>query len=340
MPPTPKIKECLGWPSKPTGKIGYSEFRFFPAVVPQRFRPLSVPDTQETGLSIRAQASDGCRISELPVCSPALPVQTDYNFTFLNPTLVDCSHILDELTRVSENLFHPLGKTRSDGKNYRHQNLRQGHLEMGQRPESAGFKKSFSERRNESGGVSSQGMTIWDFLFPLLQPPPFDLKKQQQVLLPAELLSHQPEGVRFLAEREAALLGDGVQTGKTIQTVVAMKLLFQTGRIDSALIICPIPLLIHWQKQLEKWAPELWQGLTVVRSTNKEQRRVMWRMPAHVYATNYETMLSDIEEILIQRREKKLGLVVADEVQRIKNPTAEVAKALKELGKFAKYRWG
>jgi SNF2 family DNA or RNA helicase len=174
-------------------------------------------------------------------------------------------------------------------------------------------------------------MSIWDLLFPLLQPPPFDLASQEQVFLPAELLPHQPEGVHFLASREAALLGDGVQTGKTIQTVVAMKLLFQTGKIDSALIICPIPLLIHWQKQLEKWAPELWRGLTVVRSTNKDERRTMWRMPAHVYATNYETIVSDFEDIVVIRGERGFGLVVADEIQRIKNASALVSQTLKRF---------
>ena len=248
--------------------------------------------------------------------------------------------MLGQLTRVSDNLFRPLGKARSAGKNYRSSHLRRGRLGFDQRTEGEGYKKSYTERRNESGGISRQGMTVWDLLFPLLQAPPFDLKSQQQVLLPAELLPHQPEGVHFLASREAALLGDGVQTGKTIQTVVAMKLLFQTGRIQSALIVCPIPLLIHWQRELEKWAPELWQGLTVVRSTNKGQRQIMWRMSAHVYAINYETMVSDLADILSNHREKGFGLVVADEIQRIKNPGTEVAKALKEIGKLAKYRWG
>src|SRR5207247_1344863 len=117
----------------------------------------------------------------------------------------------------------------------------------------------------------------------------------------------------------ASARGAGVPTGKTIQACVPFKLLFQTGRIDSALIVCPIPLLIHWQKQLEKWAPELWQGLTVVRSTNREQRRVMWRMPAHVYATNFETLAVDCDDVAAIQGAKLFSLIVVDEIQRIKN---------------------
>jgi SNF2 family DNA or RNA helicase len=156
------------------------------------------------------------------------------------------------------------------------------------------------------------------------------------------------------------LLGDGVQTGKTIQTVVAMKLLFQSAKVKSALVVCSISVLMHCQKQLEKWAPELWQGLTVVRSPSKEQRRNMWRMPAHVYATNYETVVNDFDEVLelrcgcswlrrglsqpveafSQDGNKGFDLIVADEIQRLKNPTIAVSKNMKEFGKHAQYRWG
>jgi len=166
--------------------------------------------------------------------------------------------------------------------------------------------------------------------------------------------------VGFLAKNSAALLGDGVQTGKTIQAVVAMKLLFQSAKIKSALVVCPISVLMHWQKQLEKWAPELWQGLTVVRSQSKEHRRNMWRMPARVYITNYETVVNDFDEILelrcgcswlrrgfnqpvdtlSQANNEGFDLIVADEIQRIKNAKTAASKNMKELGKRAHYRWG
>ena len=159
-------------------------------------------------------------------------------------------------------------------------------------------------------------------------------------MLPEALQPHQPLGVQFLALNHAALLGDGVQTGKTIQAVVAMKILFQSGKIKSALIICPISVLMHWQRQIEKWTPELWSGLTVVRSPNKQQRHTMWREPAHVYLTNYETVVSDYEEIMAQRGNPGFGLIIADEVQRIKNPSAAISQKAKELGNAATYRWG
>jgi len=107
-----------------------------------------------------------------------------------------------------------------------------------------GYRKSFTEIKHADGSTTRRTMTPWDLLLPILQPPPFDLSTNEPVLLPAELLPHQPQGIAFLASREGALLGDGVQTGKTIQTIVAMKFLFQLGKIRSALIVCPIPLLL------------------------------------------------------------------------------------------------
>jgi SNF2 family DNA or RNA helicase len=177
-------------------------------------------------------------------------------------------------------------------------------------------------------------------IFPLLQAPPFDLSNQDRPILPHELKPHQPAGVEFLASHTGALLGDGVQTGKTIQAIVAMKVLFQRGRVKSALVVAPISVLRHWQDRLQEWAPELWQGLTIVRSPNRDQRQMMWRMPAHVHVTNYETLVRDVDFILEQRGENGYELIIADEIQKIKNANTDMAKAVKELGKRATYRWG
>jgi hypothetical protein len=337
--PRPRIAECLAWPTLQTGRIRHSEFRFFSATVQDRFSSLDHPSTQQIMMEALVTHKRAAWTSCLPIDPPFRPAQCHLAFALARPGIADGSYVLEKLTRVSENLFRPLGKTRSDGKDYGTRGLHQTKLDLDQRPKSEEYKRSYAERKTRGTGAERQVMTVWDLLFPLLQPPPFDVEHQQQVFLPAELLPHQPKGVHFLASHQAALLGDGVQTGKTIQSVVAMKLLFQTGCIHSALIVCPIPLLIHWQKQLEKWAPELWQGLTVVRSTSKDQRRIMWRMPAHVHATNFETLVADFGEVCAVREGKGFSLIVVDEIQRLKN-RRNAFDELTHLGKLAEYRWG
>ena len=299
---------------------------------------------------------------QLPQIAKLKPLKEAANCQLFIPlsTLpdADCLRFLEEIPKVSENLFEPLGRARADGKRYVQTKVAQEMFPF-EPPERAAtataYKRSYTETKREDGGLSRQPMSIWDLLLPLLQPSPFDLASGQVVFLPCDLQPHQPEGVKFLATNSAALLGDGVQTGKTIQAVVAMKLLFQSAKIKSALVVCPISVLMHWQKQLEKWAPELWQGLTVVRSPSKEHRRNMWRMPARVYITNYETVVNDFDEILelrcgcswlrrgfnqpadtfSQANSECFDLIVADEIQRIKNAKTAASKNMKTLGKRA-----
>ena len=341
----PRTCECLEWKKQDTGAVSPSEFCF---VAPQHW-PVALlqrPMLWLEPLEIE-RCSGGSFLARIDLESLEPPGATVVPFQFATPQQADCSDLLGSIT-VSGNLFRPIGKSGTGGKDY--SATRPAMSGGGALPfaESApakngasqnGYRKSYTETKNPDGSTTRRGMTLWDFLLPLLQPPPFDLRTREQVFLPAELLPHQPQGVEFLAVREAALLGDGVQTGKTIQTIVAMKFLFQLGKIDSALIVCPIPLLMHWQKQLEKWAPELWQGLTVVRNGGPEKRRILWQMPAHVHATNYETLVADFDQITGVRGGKGFSLIVADEVQKIKNRKGGFEQ-LRQLGKRAKYRWG
>jgi len=184
-------------------------------------------------------------------------------------------------------------------------------------------------------------LSIWDLILPLLQPPVL-LEFPKFVHLPSPLYSYQVDGVRFLLDRESALLGDDMGTGKTVQSIVAMRILFQTGRIKSALIVCPLSVLRNWDRELEKWAPTL--SPTVVRGP-VNVREACWRNLAHVWLTTYDTLRNDTTYLnSITRRAIDAGnglsfdLVVLDEVQKIKNPSTGIAQAVKQLR--PKIRWG
>ena len=272
------------------------------------------------------------------------PALTEVTVALETPETVDGTGLLEDLPRVSADLFQPLGHSRLGGKKYQRQpeqELEQQNSPFAREENGVpGYKQSYTERQCPNGTIQREGLSVWDLIFPLLQPPLSGIPKHDALILPAELKPHQPEGVKFLASQAGALLGDGVQTGKTIQAIVAMKVLFQCGKIKSALVVVPIPVLKHWQDRIQEWAPELWQGLTVVRSPNKNKRQEMWRMPAHVYLTNYETVRGDLDLISQQRGEEGYGLIIADEIQKIKNANTDAAKAVNTLGKQAAYRWG
>ena len=248
--------------------------------------------------------------------------------------MLDCAAVMPvdtsflEMPVVSENLFHPLGTHRIGGKKYGEERAQgsQAELFLGvhhEKDEServGGFRKSF----RQIGRSMRQGPNVWDLLLPLLQPPVADAFTDLLELPPrCSPYPYQWEGIDFLVGREAALLADDMGTGKTVQSILAARFLFQRREVDRALFVCPLSVLPHWDREFEKWAPSL--KVTVVRGIS-EYRQLCWEMPAHVWITTYDTLRQDME--FLERKElHRFGLVVLDEAQRIKNRDAGVSKA-------------
>ncbi len=258
--------------------------------------------------------------------------------------MLDCAQTMAvdgafaEMPVISENLFQPLGRHRIGGKRYADEHAQQleGTLFSGlsrEKPVSdriEGFRKSFRQISRST----RQGPTVWDLLLPLLQPPVteafIDLLELPPQCIPR---AYQWEGISFLVGREAALLADDMGTGKTVQSILAARLLFQKRGVRRALFVCPLSVLPHWDRELERWAPSL--KVTVVRGTS-EHRQLCWEMPAHVWITTYDTLRQDME-FLEKNGLHKFDLVTLDEAQRIKNRSTGVSKAARGL--HAQRKW-
>ena len=173
----------------------------------------------------------------------------------------------------------------------------------------------------------------WRLLLPVLQPP-IDLSLGLNIGLASPLYPYQAKGIEFLADSQAALLGDDMGTGKTVQTSVALRVLLQQGKLRTALILCPLSVIPSWQRELSKWADNL--KVTLVRGS-KQQRHQKWDDPAHVWLTTYETLRNDLTDVL-RLRKGKFDLIVIDEAQRVKNWSSKITCAIRDLK--ATYRWG
>lgn len=176
---------------------------------------------------------------------------------------------------------------------------------------------------------------------PAPEPPPDDflvrlrelLRPNPQALLrreewPHRLYPYQEEGVLFLYEREAALLADEPGLGKTVQALAAVGLLLSTGQIEQAVVLCPAPLVSHWEREARRWLPRLGDGIAALRGTGL-QRHYLWHSRAPVLIAGYETFRGDLAAGRLPERAR--DLVVLDEVQRIKNADTELAQACKSL---------
>jgi hypothetical protein len=196
---------------------------------------LSEPETGKLRAKLRSSAAPD-RIRRL-TNPPDVSDDLHRKLTRVRPLPTeDCLALLMTRSVVSEDLHKPLArKAGVDGKRYADKAgkpEKAPHVDRLETPSLAfvgsglGDRKAFQQER----GRLTRGMSIWDLLFPLLQRP-LTLNFGAVVDLPSSLYAYQTKGVEFLIETSSALLGDDMGTGKTVQAAVALRMLFQTGKI-------------------------------------------------------------------------------------------------------------
>lgn len=144
---------------------------------------------------------------------------------------------------------------------------------------------------------------------------------------PSPLRDYQWQGVAFLSQNEGALLADEMGLGKTVQAAVALRVALRKQGLQRALIVAPVSLIPNWERELERWAPEL-----VVRRVQGErpERRASYILPIEVLVASYDQIRSDALDLVPRRT---FDLVVLDEAQRIKNRESLTAFACRLLSR-------
>lgn len=181
---------------------------------------------------------------------------------------------------------------------------------------------------------------------------PIDLPARLQTALKA----HQIEGLTWLAHsslagRPGALLADDMGLGKTLQAIALMAWLQDeaaAGRQPRApfLIVAPTGLLGTWRSEIEKHLREPYLGELVpafggnlkllkdedsfgardIETGKASLAAANWR-DAGVVLTTYET-LRDYHFSFARTR---FGLIIYDEIQKLKNPGSQMTRAAKAL---------
>jgi len=249
------------------------------------------------------------------------------------------------LVDLFDGLFEPLGWTDVDGKHYGTRQARTEETPAQARQGDARTRPQLpeSDEREDERRIGQERKkphhkpqpSFWDIILPILQPP-LDLGAAKPVFLPHPLYPFQHPGVHFLLEHTSALLGDEMGTGKTVMASVAMRILFRRAQIHRALVVCPVSVLRSWDRHLMEWAPEL--SVTIAHGPSAK-RRIDWVTPAHVYLTTYDTLRSDVQNgHMPKRMRRRFDMVVADEIQYVKNASSKRAQALRRLA--PQWRWG
>jgi SNF2 family DNA or RNA helicase len=140
------------------------------------------------------------------------------------------------------------------------------------------------------------------------------------------LFPYQATGVRALISKPSLLLADEMGLGKTIQAIAALRCMFAAGAARLVLVVAPAGLVLQWRREFRLWAPEL-RLLTVLGTSSA--RSAIWRGKAQVYIASYETVRTDLGGG--GHGGHHWDVVIIDEAQRIKNPEADISRAVKRL---------
>ena len=139
------------------------------------------------------------------------------------------------------------------------------------------------------------------------------------------LRPYQWKGVHFLARQKSCLLADEMGLGKTVQVAVALSLLIPKSEYGRALIVVPAALRINWEKEIDRWAPNL-SVRRIQGDTN--ERFANYNLPINVLIASYEQIREDAIPL---SNVVRFDVVVLDEAQRIKNLHSDTSLAVRTL---------
>lgn len=126
-------------------------------------------------------------------------------------------------------------------------------------------------------------------------------------------------------------------TGKSLTSVAIAARRYQRGEIKRLLIVAPTSVCPVWPEEF--LAAEIMYKIAVLEGPIQQRIKKLeslsqWTDFLQVAVINYEATWRMIDTLLAW----KPDMVIADESQRIKNPSAQQSKAMHKLGKIAKYK--
>lgn len=150
--------------------------------------------------------------------------------------------------------------------------------------------------------------------------------------LEANLRDYQRTGVGWLQaladQGLGGVLADDMGLGKTVQVLAHLLRERERGRQQGpSLVVAPLSLLFNWEREAERFAPEL----SVLRLHGSGRHAYMDRLGDwDLVLTTYALITRDSDALA----EQGFHLVVLDEAQAVKNPQAKSAQAVRHLSAY------
>lgn len=139
---------------------------------------------------------------------------------------------------------------------------------------------------------------------------------------------HQKEGMKWLArlfgEQKGGILGDDMGLGKTLQVIGYLYKMFEVNEIEHVLIVLPSALILPWQSEITRWAPNL-NYATFHGKTRAGRMKLLHNLQREggILLTTYGLIVTNYEELSKgpDGRQFIWDYVFLDEGHKIKNPT-------------------
>lgn len=130
-------------------------------------------------------------------------------------------------------------------------------------------------------------------------------------------------------------------TGKSLTTIATAGALYQSGRIGKMLVVCPSSLCFVWAEEFARFADfpfntAIMQGDKIKRLAALNGLVQGENSALEVAVINYESTFREGIAEALERFDA--DLIICDESQRIKSPSAAQSKQLHRLGERARYK--
>ena len=151
--------------------------------------------------------------------------------------------------------------------------------------------------------------------------------------LPIKANPYQHQKIAF----SAALLMD-MGLGKSLTSIAITGQLFNDKKIERVLVICPTSIIGVWLEEFKKFA-DFDYCIEAIIGTTMSKRKDKLKLLCHkiglkVAIINYEATWRMEKEL----NTYKPDIIICDESQKIKNPSASQSKTIHRLGVKAKYK--
>lgn len=162
--------------------------------------------------------------------------------------------------------------------------------------------------------------------------------------LPIKANPYQHQKIAFnfalqkLEEQGCAALLMDMGLGKSLTSIAITGQLFNDKKIERVLVICPTSIIGVWLEEFKKFA-DFDYYIEAIIGTTMSKRKDKLKLLCHkiglkVAIINYEATWRMEKELNIY----KPDIIICDESQKIKNPSASQSKTIHRLGVKAKYK--